>query len=115
MIAISTLVGGASGYSVIIPAHPEPDTRSARVSRTKTLDGGVHIHHGGVAAGDRTIKAKCYKAMPDADLSTLKSIFEDQTIVLISSRDGLFKGVISSLTDRYNKIELTLLLKESVA
>lgn len=81
----------------------------ARVSRTKTLDGGVVVDHRGVVAGDRTIQIKCELAETEEEI--LRTLFEGETIVNISTKDGFFSGAIERMRGDHGDIELNFLIK----
>jgi len=86
---------------------------TARVTRTKTLDGGVAIVHSGFSHGDRTlnIKAECSQDQADA----LEAIFRQETLVYISTRDGFYSGAISYLSTENGELAMTVLLKEKLS
>lgn len=82
---------------------------AARVSRTKTLDGSVVIDHRGVVAGDRTINIKCELTADEETI--LRALFENETIVNISTKDGFFSGAIERMRGDHGDIELNFLIK----
>jgi archaeosine-15-forming tRNA-guanine transglycosylase len=81
----------------------------ARVSRSATLDGGVVIDHQGYVAGDRTLTIKCELSADET--TALRTIFENQTIVHVSTQDGFFTAAIERLKGDGGIIDLTILLK----
>jgi hypothetical protein len=111
MICISKLTQDVDG-SVLFEENVDSKTPiyRARVRKTATLDGGVFIDHQGYAPGDNTfeITARVTKAQETA----LVSIFQNETFVNISTRDGFFKGVISSLRAFNGEIKMAFEIKE---
>lgn len=111
MIAISTVT---AGLTVIIRelASSKLKEKTARISRTATLDGGVYIEHGGYTDGDRTLRVE---AVVDAvQEAALKTIFEGQTLVTISMDDGLFLGAIQYMAVDNGDLKMTIYIKEKV-
>ena len=111
MIGISTLTQNSAGHLVIYEKKSsQMDDRPARVSRIKTLDGGVYINHSGVAAGDRTLNVVV--RLSDADRERLLTIYETETFVRVSFPDGMFTAVISSVRRQNADTLITLMLNE---
>jgi hypothetical protein len=83
-----------------------------RVSRTKTLDGGVVITDSGLAAGDRTfeISLQSEKSLWEV----LWSIFTDSLWVTISTDEACFLAKIKDIQDQGGKIKITALIKEDL-
>lgn len=108
MIAISTITQDISG-SVVLYTDADFRENSARVSRVKTLDGGVVITHSGVADGDRTIDidTKISKAQADS----LWYIFNNYTSIHISIGDGFFIGAISNLSVINGKLKMSIMIE----
>jgi hypothetical protein len=111
MIGISTLTANTAGHLVIhekkaslLNDHP------ARVSRTKTLDGGVYINHSGVSDGDRTLNVVA--RLSDADRTRLVNIHKTETFVRVAIPDGMFQAAISSVRQQQADTIITILIKE---
>ena len=86
--------------------------QTARVSRVKTLDGGVVINHSGVSVGDRTLDIRCYPSV--ADLVKLQTLFENEVLVLVAFGGDVYTGVIADMAFKgYTRI--TIYLKERVS
>jgi len=102
----------SSTRSAIIKELKTSDLHSttARVSRAKTLDGGVSITHSGTTDGDRTlkIKAKITKTQSDA----LWAIYNNDTFIQIAFSDGVFYGVIENFKTNNGNLDMTILIKE---
>ena len=108
MISITTY---EAGDSLII--NEKRDSRfydsTARVNRSKTLDGGVAIDHQGYVAGDRTLKITC--SLSQDDESILKSMHENETIVYVSTPNGFFTAALERVTGDNGEFEISILLK----
>lgn len=97
MISITTLIPGVNDTLIIRDYKLASQLRqaSARVSKTKTLDGGVVVMHNGFADGDRSININTVLSKSDADV--LWNIFTTQTFVTVAIEDGVYNAVIKSL------------------
>ena len=71
--------------------------RTARVAKRKILDGSIDLTHSGYTEGDASIALK-FKNLPQADIEQAKAIFEGETLVYISCREGYFSGMISEFS-----------------
>jgi uncharacterized Rossmann fold enzyme len=111
MIGISTLTANTAGHLVI---HEKKASRlndhPARVSRTKTLDGGVYINHFGVSDGDRTLNVVAL--LSDADRARLVNIHKTETFVRVSIPDGVFQAAISGIRRQKADTVINILIKE---
>lgn len=114
MISISTLTQNSSG-SVVLHESPESsfEDMSARISRTKTLDGGVTITHSGFSHGDRTFTILAEVTEAEADV--LKTIHQTETMVWISCKEGFFSGVIDFLETDSGSLNMSILIKEKLS
>ena len=111
MISISTITADTSG-NVILKQDINSDigSKTARVTRTATLDGGVYINHSGYTDGDRTLRIRGKVNLIQAAI--LASIFENYTSSFIAFKDGIFLGAISDLTTENGKLMMTFLIKQ---
>ena len=116
MISLATYTASATYGALIIQEDPASILESlpARVSRVKTLDGGVVVNHGGFAHGDRTFAVKASK-MTSAEISTLKTIHTTQTIVGVSAPDGYFSAAIEKIDTDVLPVSISLLLKAKLS
>ena len=111
MISISTVLPDTSGNVIINnDSASNLGNKTARVSRTSTLDGGVYINHSGFTDGDRTLSI--VGKVNTAQETVLKNIFEEHTQVFISMRDGLFIGAIPSMTAENGSLKMSIYLKQ---
>lgn len=96
MISITTKIPGTNDAIII---NNEIDSQikkaSARVSKVKTLDGGVVVTHSGFSDGDRNININA--SLSDTDAEILWNIFTTQTFVNVATDDGFFNAVIKSV------------------
>ena len=113
MITISTQIAVING---LVQFDESDDTTlgdwTARVSRTKTLDGGVWINNSGAVDGDRTftIKALLTKAQADG----LEYIFRNYQTVNLSCSQGFFSGSIYTLGINNGELNMQFYVKEKL-
>ena len=88
-------------------------TAERRVSRTKTLDGGVVITDSGFAHGDRTfiVALESTQSMWEA----LHDIFTITTLITVSTEEGCFSGAVESWKDYGDQISIKILIKEKIS
>jgi len=93
--------------------NSDADSFTRRVSRSKALNGIVVIEDRGYTDGDRTIKA-----IPDAlsisDANKIRYIAKTYSLINISTPDGFFSGVISSVSPVSGSLSITILIKEKL-
>jgi len=115
MISITSTSADPSG-ALIIDALPSSDidTKSARISRSQTLDGGVYINNSGFSDGDRTLRISAKLMTDQAD--KLTHIINNFNLVCISMSDGFYTGAIQFVkkTGILYKITIYLNTRESV-
>lgn len=111
MIGISKITSDAAG-AVVFKLLPDSNLEAyeRRVSRIKTLDGGCVITDSGYSDSDRTIRA--IVRYDEQKYCTIKTIFQNNAIVNIALRDGLYSGAMQSLSINENTIRVTVLVKE---
>lgn len=114
MISITTLTPTANGTLIIRDYKLASQLRqaSARVSKTKTLDGGVVVMHNGFADGDRSININTVLNKSEADI--LWNIFTTQTFVIVAIEDGVYKAVIKSLKIK-DKIQMIIEFESKIS
>lgn len=114
MISISTLTQNTSGSLVLYEdADSSFEEMTARISRTKTLDGGVSINHSGFSHGDRTFTISA--EITEAEAIILKNIHQTETLVWISCKEGFFTGVIESIDIEDGSLDMSILIKEKLS
>jgi len=106
----------ASAGSFLLTLLPESDLRAGtrRVSRTKTLDGGVVITDQGFAHGDRTLRLVARSS--ETLWAALWALFQTAALqVTVSLADGCFTGSLDQISEADGKIKLSVLLKEKIS
>jgi hypothetical protein len=114
IIGISTTTVDTSGDVIIDPnANTKIKVNSRRVSRTKTLDGGVVITDGGYSDGDRTleIRSNVTKALWDK----IWTIFKTYPLVHVATEDGFYSAAIETAKYEDNEAVLTILVKAKLS
>ena len=86
---------------------------TARISRTKTLDGGGVLSHYGTSVTDRDFKVEA--RLSETEATSLKALHENGVLALISFWEGVFSGYIYHLkVTRDGKTEITFYFKEKL-
>ena len=100
---------------IILKLMPDSDIRGGerRVSRVKTLDGGVVITDSGFAHGDRTLRVSVYSSL--SLWQKVWALFQGASLVVISNDDGCFTAALNNVVDQGDKIALEILLKEKIS
>lgn len=97
MISITTTTVRTNRVVILrnIEVASDIQNSSARISKTKTLDGGNVVIHNGFVESDRrlSIQARAGKTVSD----NLWELFTTQTFVNVAIKDGVFSAVIASL------------------
>jgi len=110
MIGISTLTQNTAGDLVIHEKYSSQlNDIQARITRTKTLDGGVYINHSGVSDGDRTLRI--IADMSESDYEKLINIHKTETFINISMTCGVYLAVISNIRKQYPDTVITILIE----
>jgi hypothetical protein len=114
MISLST-IAASSLEGILIEEDGEADYRdnTARVSRVKTLDGGVHITHSGTVDGDRTLRVNA--VVNEAETDILWALFNGSTFIHVSTKDGFYVAVISELKIDQGNIKMIIIIKSKEA
>lgn len=111
MISISPIEDDGR-ENVIIFERPESRLRAAesRFSRTATLDGDVIIDHRGFSHGDRDFDIVA--EITEAQENALWDIFENETIIKVACKEGVFDAVIDRLKVDNGDLDMTIRIKE---
>jgi len=93
MISITSKTGSSEG--VIFEELPGSKFKDMvpRVTKTKTLDGGVVYDHRGMVTADREFNIRA--VINEAQTAALQAIIENETYINMSCGEGFFEGVIS--------------------
>jgi len=108
MISINTTTSDTNG-SILINTVADIRDNTARISRTKTLDGGVVINNSGFSAGDMTLRIS--ERISESKAAVLWYIFQNYTSILLSTNAGLFLAAIQSLKPNNGKMTMTILIE----
>lgn len=111
-ICLSTKTFDLNGYVHLFNIDlSTSDTRSRtrRVSRFATLDGGAYIDDAGYSHGDRTITA--IMTGTESIFDALVYLIENYGSMWISLPDGAFTGSLSRVDRSSGKIRATILLE----
>lgn len=108
------LIGlAARGYdpvgAMLVPRRDgaQLDDINRRVSRVKTLDGGVSITNRGHSPGDRTVVLS-FAGAARADVERARRLVRIHPRVTVSTHDGCFIGVPSEYAEAQQ--EMTILI-----
>lgn len=83
-----------------------------RITRTKTLDGGVSVEDNGLSHGDRTFKIVLSNVAKET-ADTLQYLTEQYSELIVTTDEGAFLAVIR--TYRYRRtLTLTIIIKEKL-
>lgn len=85
------------------------DSTTRRVNRVKTLDGGVSINDTGFSDGDREFKLKA--KLEGAEFEQLKRLYQLYPLLSISTKLGVFEGVIDQVSEAPPFININFLVK----
>jgi len=87
---------------------------TARIARTKLLDGSGDLSHHGVSDTDRDLVVDC--RLTPAEAAVVRSFFENAIALRISYWDGVYLGYIARLkTDRAGTTRLKFYFSEKLA
>lgn len=114
MIAISPTTGNSPYGPIIMDerAMSEAESREARISRTRTLDGGCVIVHSGAPDADRTLNITA--RITRAQAADFIGLYKTETLVIIGHPDGVFTGAIYQAKNDSGIITTRILFKEQI-
>lgn len=117
MIGFAAPTYDADGHLAV--SEYEPGTRInepvARVSRSKTLDGGSYIDHSGVSDGDRTFTVAYPADVAESVYPVLVRLHRNYTSVICANRFGVFRGAIESVRVTQGRPIVTFLVQEKIS
>ena len=104
----------ADGGFILSPL-PDSDLRTAdrRISRTRTLDGGIVLYDSGFSHGDRTLRINLSSSQTLWD--RLWTLFQAATLVTLSLNDGCYRGAFAGIVEGDGRIPLRIMLKEKIS
>ncbi len=109
MISISTTDSNTYG-NVVVKNTVDYKRNEARLSRVKTLDGGVIINHFGTAVGDVTLNIKTN--MDEITSNKLWDIFSNNTKVIVSMSDGLFLAALQKVEIKGRSVKIIIFIEQ---
>ena len=114
MIVISAPIYDPNGV-VRIQDAPNSDLDSVRrrVSRAKTLDGGVVVNDGGFAHGDRDLRVT-WRPKSSAEYDAVQRLVRLYPQLIVSTREGVFRCSPATLETRSGEATLSLLVIDRV-
>lgn len=110
------LYGPTSDIAINFVRGAETSTlysRTARVNRSQTLDGGTTLTHFGFNAADSDLQL-IIQVNSESEYENLASIFETDTTVYLSCKEGFFSGMMQSLSRDENKVSITYMIEEQI-
>ena len=115
MISISTPTFDLSGSLIIRDYDPSTDvkSRSRRVSRTATLDGGCVIEDNGLSHSDRTLKI-ISKGLSALEVENLERLIEFYSELYVSTAEGVFAGVMENLNQKKDEVTVSFLVERKI-
>jgi len=112
MISITSTTVDASGALIIdaIPSGTKANNRTARISRSKTLDGGVVIENFGFAEGDRTISIQArITEWQKTIIEYLRSYYPSN--ILVSFDGGVYKAHLETVNITNDLLDIILFIE----
>jgi hypothetical protein len=113
MIAIAAEEFAPSGHMLIDGVALE-DSIPRRITRRRTLDGGVVLIDNGYSHGDRTVTVE-WKPRSASELEQAQFIMQTYQTVLAVLPDGVYRSAIESVTPSTTAAQIRLLLTSKVS
>jgi len=112
MVSITSRTGTSAG--VIFQELPASSFKkiSPRITKSRTLDGGVYIDHRGVVEGDREFEIKA--RLDQETAAALELLHLNETLVNMACLQGFFMGAISALSIDNGELDMTFWVHDSV-
>lgn len=112
MVSITSRTGTSDG--VIFQELPSSRFKeiTPRITKSKTLDGGVYIDHRGVVEGDREFDIRA--RLDEEESAALELLHKNETLVNIACVQGFFLGAISYLSIDNGELDMTFWVHDSV-
>lgn len=115
MISISARTFDLDGHLIIredsSTIYPE---LTRRLSRTATLDGNSSINDSGYSVGDQEYIIEASR-MTDNDITKLEHIIKNYSVIMLSSKGGVFLGAIKSIKTTLTPIEIIILISKQIS
>lgn len=115
MIGIATITSNINGAFIFRESSgSRMREMEARISRDKTLDGGVVIDHRGFSNGDRTFRIRLMRITQD-QVESLNTLFQVETLFIVATKDGCFLAAMQWMAIDSLPLEMTILVKEKIS
>jgi len=113
-IGLASRLYDSAGALMVDPLPEDTQIRenTRRLTRTKTLDGGVVISDSGFSHGDRTFEVAV--ASTEILWSSLWAIFKNSSWITVSIEEGCFLAKMEDLKERNGKITMKILISETL-
>ncbi|SEM55641.1 hypothetical protein SAMN04489760_1222 [Syntrophus gentianae] len=111
-IGLASRLYDSDGALIVDPLPEDTQIRenTRRLTRTKTLDGGVVITDSGFSHGDRTFDLAI--ASTPALWSFLWSLFQNSSWITVTTDEACFLAKMEDLKERNGKITMKILVSE---
>ena len=96
MISITSKTGSSDGVIIEELKDSEFKRLTPRVTKSRTLDGGVVYDHRGMITADREFNIRAVN-LSEAQVNAIQTIIENETYINLACDEGFFEGVISSI------------------
>lgn len=117
LIAITPVTFSSVGGVEFDGSLPDSDLgqTTRRVSRTATLDGSCTILDQGFCHGDRTMQIKSSGPLGGETCTRLRDLQQDYSLLHLAVPEGVFQGVMQSLTIGNDAVaNITFMVKEMI-
>ena len=114
MIGLSAPTVDAQGAVLLKEDIGKTQTQEpeARISKSKCLDGTVHIAHSGVVDGDRTFRL-VIPNITEEEYTIIKRLHRNYTSITVACSAGVFAGTIAQPRVSGNNATITIEIKEA--
>jgi len=116
MIGLSSLEFSLTGSVILERADTKSRLwdRARRVTRTATLDGSAVLTDIGYTDSDRTLTIVEPKAS-EATVGLVAALQEDYSTILLTTREGAFRGAIKTMGVQDGDLTITFLVIEKMS
>ena len=113
MVSITSITGSTDGVIFEELKRSSFKRVRPRVTKSRTLDGGVYVDHRGVVDGDREFEIEAI--LDEATATALQNIHENESLVHIACLQGFYTGAISFLEIDNGFLRMTFWVSDQVA
>ena len=115
MIGLSTYTANSLGNIILQDSYDSNYyIQPSRITRYKVLDGGYKIVNNGVNVNDRSCEI-IIDGITEAEFNTIKYIYELSQTLVLSTREGVFLGMIKGITKDTNSLTFTFLVFQNLS